>query len=102
MKRRGCADTRPQQEYITKGKLCSLTVSLYVLLGSCVMDALDDRKVIIVDVPDYFLQWDWPQDEHPGYIMLEGIMVEMICEIDPSYYKNVIWSEGCKKKCLYG
>ena len=34
--------------------------------------------------------------------MFEGIMVEMISKIDPSYYKNVIWSKVCKKKFLYG
>ena len=66
------------------------------------MDALDDRKVITVDIPGAFLQGDWPQDEHPGYIMFEGIMVEMICEINSSYHKNVIWSKDCKKKFLYG
>ena len=52
-------------------------------MGSCMMDVLDDRKVITVDIPGAFLQGDWPQDEHPGYIMFEGIMVDMICEIDP-------------------
>ena len=62
----------------------------YALMGSCVMNALDDRKVITIDIPDAFLQGGWQQDEHPGYIMFEGIMVEMICEIDPSYHKNVI------------
>ena len=55
---------------------------------SCVMDALDDRKIITVDIPGAFLQGEWPQDEHPGYIMFEGIMVDMICEIDPSYHKT--------------
>ena len=34
--------------------------------------------------------------------MFEGIMMEMICEIDPSYHKNVIWSKDHKKKFLYG
>ena len=66
------------------------------------MDSLDDRKIITVDIPGAFLQGEWPQDEHPGYIMFEGIMVEMICEIDPSYHKNVRWSKDCKKKFLYG
>ena len=102
MKGRGCADGRPQRDYITKEESSSPTVSLYALMGSCVMDALDDRKVITVDIPGAFLQGEWPQDKHPGYIMFEGIMVEMICEIDPSYYKNVIWSKDCKKKFLYG
>ena len=34
--------------------------------------------------------------------MFKDIMVEMICEINPSYHKNIIWSKDCKKKLLYG
>ena len=66
------------------------------------MDAMDDRKVITVDIPGAFLQDNWPQDEHPGYIMFEGIMVDMICDIDPSYQNKIIWSKDCRKKFLYG
>ena len=102
MKGRGCADGHSQRDYITKEESSSPTVSLYALMGSCVIDALDDRKVIMVDIPGASLQGDYPQDKHSGYIMLEGIMVEMICEIDPSYHKNVIWIKDCKKKFLYG
>ena len=85
MKGRGCANGRPQQEYITKEESSSPTVSLYTLMGSYVINALDNRKVITMDIPGAFIQGDWPQDEHPGYIMFEGIMVDMICELDPSY-----------------
>ena len=42
LKVRGCADGRPQQEYITKEESSSPTVSLYALMGSCVMDAMND------------------------------------------------------------
>ena len=56
---------------------------------------MDDRKAITVDIPGAFLQGKWPQDEHPGYIMFEGIMVDMICEIDPSYHNMIIWSKRC-------
>ena len=90
MKGRGCADGRPQREYITKEESSLPTVSLYALMGSCLMDAMDDRKVITVDIPSAFLQGKWPQDEHPGYIMFEGIMVDMICKIDPSYHDMII------------
>ena len=41
MKGRGCADGRPQREYITKEESSSPTVSLYALMGSCLMDAID-------------------------------------------------------------
>ena len=56
MKGRGCANGRPQREYITKEESSSPTVSLYALMGSCLMDAMDNRKVITVDIPGAFLQ----------------------------------------------
>ena len=39
-----------------KNKSSLPTVSLYALMDSCEMDALDDRKVIMVDIPGAFLQ----------------------------------------------
>ena len=56
MKGRGCANGRLQREYITKEESSSPTVSLYALMGSCLMDAMDNRKVITVDIPGAFLQ----------------------------------------------
>lgn len=41
IKGRGCVDVCPQQEYITKDESRSPTVSLYVLMASFVMDAID-------------------------------------------------------------
>ena len=90
MKGRGCADGHPQRDYITKEESSSPTVSLYALMKSCVMDALNDRKVLTVDIPGAFLQGEWPQDKHPVYIMFKSILVGMFCETDQSCYKNVI------------
>ena len=55
MKGRGCADGRPQREFITKEESSSPTVSLYALMGLCVMDAMEGRKVITVNIPGAFL-----------------------------------------------
>ena len=77
-------------------------MSIYAFMGSYVMNALDYRKVITVDIPGVFLQCDWSQDEHPEYIIFEDIMVNIICKIYSSYYKNIIWSKDCKKKFSYG
>ena len=71
-------------ESITKEESSLPTVSLYALMGSCVMNAMDKRKLIAVIIPSVFLQGGWPQDEYPGYIMFEGIMVDMICKINSS------------------
>ena len=56
MKGRGCVNGRPQQEYVPNKQSTSPTVSLYALMGSCVMNVLDDRKVITVNIPGAFLQ----------------------------------------------
>ena len=90
MKGRGYANGRPQQEYITKEEPSLPTVSLYALMGLYLMDAMNGREVITINIHGVFLQGDWTQDEHPGYIMFKGIMVDMICEIDPSYHDKII------------
>lgn len=101
VKGRGCADGCPQRDYITKDELSSPTISLYALMASCVLDELDSRHVITIDIPGVFLQGDWPQNEHPGYIKFTRIMVDMICQINPSYKDKIIWSQDGKRKFLY-
>jgi hypothetical protein len=51
VKARGCADGRPQREYITKDESSSPTVSIYPLMASCLMDGIDDCKVVTCDIP---------------------------------------------------
>ena len=58
MKGKGCTDGHPQREYIIEEEPSSPTLSLYALMGSCVMDALDDKKVITVCISGVFLQGD--------------------------------------------
>lgn len=41
IKARGCADGRPQREYISKDELSSPTVSNYALMCSCLMSAIE-------------------------------------------------------------
>ena len=43
VKARGCADGRPQREYISKDESSSHTVSTYALFISCAMDAMEGR-----------------------------------------------------------
>ena len=109
IKARGCADGRPQREYITKDRSSSPTVANNALFASCLVDAIEKRAVAICDIPGAFLQADWPQDE-PCYIRFEGIMVDMICQIEPKYLDNVKhnkrrtrkWMVGKLTKAIYG
>jgi hypothetical protein len=95
VKARGYADGRPQCEYISKNDSSSPTVSIYALMASCLMDVIDERKVVTCDIPGAFLQADWPADQD-CYLKFENVMVDMICQIDSKYDKNVI-RRGNKK-----
>jgi hypothetical protein len=92
---RGCADGWPQREYISKDDSSLPTVSIYALMASCLMDAIDGRKVVTCDIPGAFLQADWPADQD-CYLKFENVMVDMICQIDHKYNKNEI-RRGSKK-----
>jgi hypothetical protein len=108
VKARGCADGRPQREYISKDESSSPTVSIYALMTSCLMDALEGRKVATCDIPGAFLQADWPADRD-CYLKFEGAMVSMICDIDPKYKSNIVYGKNGRKfiyakltKAVYG
>ena len=83
-KERGCTKGRPQQEFILKDEPSFPTVSNYALFISCVMDAMEGRQVITNDISGIFLQVDWPEN-NDCYFEFEGLMVDMICDIDPCY-----------------
>ena len=48
VKVRGCADRRPQREFISKEESSSPTVSTYALFISCAMDAMEGRHSITI------------------------------------------------------
>ena len=70
-------------------------------MRSCVTNVADNKKVITVDIPSAFLQGDWLQNKYYGYIMFEGIIVDITCEINLLFDNIIIWSKNCKKKFLY-
>ena len=89
IKARGCADGRPQREYITKLESSSPCVKTHSLFISCLVDAFERRKVVIADIPGAFLSANWPDDAPDCWIRFEGAMVDMICQIKPKYRKLI-------------
>ena len=58
VKAREYADGRPQQEYITKLESSSLCVKTHALFLSCILDAFENKCVVIADIPAAFLLAD--------------------------------------------
>ena len=107
VKARGCAYGRPQREYITKLESSAPTVKTHALFLSCLIDAIEERCVVVADIPGAFLQADWPDDAPDCYLRFEGLMIEMISQINPEYkykikYTNKRDRDGNRKQYLVG
>jgi len=59
IKARGCADKRPQLQYISKDEVSSSTVCLEAMMLSCTIDAKENRYVIVTDIPGAFYMQIW-------------------------------------------
>jgi hypothetical protein len=106
IKGRGCADGRKQRVYIAKEEASSPTVSIEALMISCVIDAKEKRDVATADIPGAFLQADM---DELVYMKLDGVMVDILMELDPKKYgPHVVTHHGKKTvyvqlvKALYG
>ena len=93
IKGRGCADGRKQRLYKTKEETSSPTVRTKSLLLSCVIDAMEHRKVLTCDVPGAFMQVDVDEVVH---IRLEGPLAELLTQVDPELYSEYLLKEHGK------
>jgi Reverse transcriptase (RNA-dependent DNA polymerase)/Zinc knuckle len=96
IKGRGCADGRKQRAYISKEEASSPTVSTEAVLLTSVIDAREHRDVATVDVPGAFMQADM---DDVVYMRLEGVMVDLLVQIDESYTQFVTIEKG--KRVIY-
>ena len=105
IKARGCADGRPQQKYITTLASSSPCVKTHALFLSCIVDAFENKCVVVADISATFLSADWPKDALDCHIFFEGVMVEMLCHIKLEYRKLIKCSrrkDGRLQKMLVG
>jgi Reverse transcriptase (RNA-dependent DNA polymerase)/Zinc knuckle len=96
IKGRGCADGRSQRAYITKEESSSPTVANESVFLTSVIDAREGRDVATVDVPGAFMQADMDDEV---FMRLDGVMLELLLEIDSSYAEFVTTERG--KSVLY-
>ena len=63
------------------------------------IDTMEVREVATVDIPGDFLQTDY--DKGNIHIKLEGAIVTLLEDIDPEYYKDFIFTDKRRRKCMY-
>ena len=106
IKGRGCADGQKQRAYITKEESTLPTISTEAVFLMVVIDAWENRKVAVLDVPGAFMQVDMDELVH---VRFQGEMVDKLLEIDHDLYASYISVENGEKvmyvellKALYG
>ena len=77
----------------------------HALCLSCIVDAFENRYVVVADILAAFLMANWPANEPDCYIRFEDAMVEMLCQIKPEYRKFIRYTRmknGCTRELLVG
>ena len=106
IKGRGCADGRKQRAYITKEDSTAPTASMEAVFLTAVIDAMEGRNVVVLDVPGAFMQAKIDELVH---VRFTGAMVTLLLEIDHEMYKDYVTIEKGERvmymellKALYG
>ena len=102
-KARHCANGSVQRNWISSESTASPTVHTESVLLSAVIDAEERRDVAVSDVPNAFIQTEVPDqrddDGHRMIMKIRGALVDILCNMDPSYREYVVIEKG--EKVLY-
>ena len=93
------SDTAHQYALITIASYGNLQIpilSYYTLVGSCVRGDIKGTKITTYYIPGAFFQADWP-DYRERYIKFDCAMIDIICEINPKYNKDIIAATDGRK-----
>ena len=106
IKGHGCADGQKHRAYITKEESMAPMVSTEAVFLTTMIDAMEDRNVVVLDVPGAFMQAEIDELVHMRFT---GAMVNMLLQIDHEMYKNYVVIERGEQvmymellKALYG
>ena len=105
IKARHCANGSTQREYMSREEVSSPTVSTESTLLTAVIEAEEGRDVGTCDIPNAFVQTEVSERDHEGnrtIMKIRGILVDILCEMDPVYKDYVVYEGKDKKqKVLY-
>ena len=102
IKARHCANGSVQRNWISSEDTASPTVYTESVLLSAVIDAEERRDVAVSDVPNAFIQTEVDERDEDGNRMImkiRGVLVDILCNMDPSYREYVVVERG--EKVLY-
>ena len=98
VKARACANGSVQRTHIAKDEAAAPTVSPDAIFVQATIYAHEHRDVATCDIPGAFLQAD-----NPDYVLmrLDGILAELMVQVDPKLYRKYITTNAKGKPVLY-
>ena len=112
IKGRAVYNGKPTRDWLSREDLNSPTASLESVLLTATIDAYEGRDVMVLDIPNAFIQADMPEPkegEERVMMKITGVLVNMMVDIAPEVYgKHVVYENGRKTiyvvvlKAIYG
>ena len=87
------AGGKKQRDCISKEDARSPTVETEALLMSCIIDAEEDRDVVVIDILNTFIQMQVEVEKDIAFIKIYGVLVDILAEIAPYVYKLHVKTE---------
>ena len=111
IKARHCANGSTQRDYLSREDVSSPTVSTDATLLTATIEAEEERHVAAFDIPNAFIQTEVERTDKDGnrtIMVIRGVLVDILCEMDPTYKDYVEEHNGHKAlyvhitKAIYG
>ena len=90
VKGRAVAGGNKQRGYIDKEDASSPTVAIESVILTSIVDALEERDVAIVDIPNAFIQTVVKEKSKRVIIRIRGMLVDMLLKIAPEVYQSYV------------
>ena len=100
LKARKIAGGTKQHRFIEKEYASSPTVATESVLLLCTIDAMENQKVCVVEIPNAFVQTRVEEKKEQTLVRIRGYLVSMLVKIAPDIYSQYVDTENQGKKKL--
>ncbi len=100
IKARKVVSGNKQQEYITKEDVTFPTVWAEAVMLTCVINALKDQDIAIIDIPNSFVQNVAKDEEHHVIVCIRGPLVDILVSIAPDVHDPYMFTNKAGQKVL--
>jgi hypothetical protein len=79
---------------MSKEDTASPTAMTESILLTATIEARENRDIMTVDIPNAFIQTDYPVEDERVIMKIRGPLVDMLVELDPETYREYVVFEG--------